>query len=221
MRFYNKYIQILCILIGTFLVVLLVNYICSVLSKRVVPYNEGLTNIDTPDESRCPNMLIERENNYFLYNSKMAIVPGVNPIQFKSLEEYSEFLDWQRGQGINCPVLELKYSTDPQGNDVYKIKPDMFKNQGGLPNTSSTANSNGEIGMYQNDTSSILDANMDSTSKKPIEFNKGTIGFDPQNQYIGLQTPIDNITSNKSPSANPMDSNWGGAAYTQNYVSKR
>lgn len=202
MRFYNRYIQILIILIGTVALAILARLICSLLPRRIMAYNEGMENMES-GERRCPNMLIERENNFFLYNSKIAIVPGVNPIQFKSLEEYSEFLDWQRGQGINCPVLELKYSTDPQGNDVYKIKPNIFRNQGGLPNSNT---SDGELGTYSDDISPILDANP----------SPGIHGYDPENQYIGVETPIDRIpSSNSTPSMNPMDTDWGGASYTQ------
>ena len=62
---------------------------------------------------------------------------------------------------------------------------------------------------------SSMDSTMDSTTKKHIEFNKGTIGFDPQNQYIGLKTPIDQIGFQGTKSPNPMDTNWGGIKYTQ------
>ena len=159
---------------------------------------EAMTN---KNDHNCPNMLVQKDNNYFLYNSKLAIVPGVNPIQFSNLDEYVEFLEWQRGQGINCPVLELQYSTDPQSNDVYKIKPSIFNNQGGLPSSK---------GLLENDTTGILDANMDNE-----KYNQGTYGFDPENQYIGLDTPIDQIRTNMDPSPNAMDTNWGGSQYTQ------
>ena len=49
---------------------------------------------------RCPDMLIQNGSKFFLYNSKLAKVPGVNPIEFNNLEEYTEFLDWQRSQNI-------------------------------------------------------------------------------------------------------------------------
>lgn len=169
-----------------------------------------IENFEGDINTRCPNMLIERENNYFLYNSKMAIVPGVNPIRFNNLEEYTEFIEWQRGQGINCPVLQLQYSTDPQNNDVYKIKPNIFENQGGLPN------SKGADGTYpqplmSSNISNVFDANIDD----PPYNQDGRYGFDPNNQYIGLKTPIDLIgfQGDKSPSA--MDQNWGGIKYTK------
>lgn len=176
-----------------------------------IPTMENFTGMDG-EENRCPNMLIEREGKYFLYNSKMAIVPGVNPIQFDTLEDYTEFLEWQRGQGINCPVLQLQYSTDPQNNDIYKIKPNIFENQGGLPREDSLENQ--PKGLMSNGTSKIFDANADDPP-----FNQGgAFSFDPENQYIGLKTPVDLIgfQGDKSPSA--MDPNWGGIQFTKTQV---
>lgn len=177
----------------------------------MTPSIESFTNSDK-DGSRCPNMLIEREGKYFLYNSKMAVVPGVNPIQFNNLEEYTEFLEWQRGQGINCPVLQLQYSTDPQNNDMYRIKPNIFDNQGGLPNTSDSVDLQPEPLMSEN-ISNVFDA---TRVDPPYNQHPGAYSFDPNNQDIGLQTPIDQIGFQGTKSPNPMDTNWGGIKYTQN-----
>ena len=162
---------------------------------------------------RCPNMLIERENNYFLYNSKLAIVPGVNPIRFNNLEEYTEFIEWQRGQGINCPVLQLQYSTDPQNNDVYKIKPNIFENQGGLPNSEGIDVTNPQP-LMSSDITNVFDANIDD----PPYNQGGDYSFDPQNQYIGLKTPIDKIGFQGDKSPSPMDTNWGGIHVSKKYI---
>jgi len=89
---------------------------------------EGLTN-----RNRCPNMLIQKGTRLYLYNSKIAKIPGVNPIEFDNLEDYVEFLNWQRSQGINCPVLFLQYTYDTQGNPVYITRPGVDNLQGGLP----------------------------------------------------------------------------------------
>jgi len=178
---------------------------------------EGYENKEK-EKNDCPNMLIERDNNYFLYNSSLAVVPGVNPIQFKTLEEYTEFIEWQRGQGINCPVLQLQYSTDPQNNEVYKIKPNIFENQGGLPNANSKyglmLNESAPKGLYSNDRSEIFDANRDD----PPYNQGGAPGFDPENQYVGLETPIDDIGNQKTKFADAMNSDWKGAAYTQKLI---
>lgn len=91
------------------------------------------------DESRCPNLLIQKGTVLFLYNTKLAPVPGVNPIQFNNLEEYVEFTDWLRGQGIKCPILFLQHSINAQGESIYNIRPGPTNLQGGLsPNIAPT-----------------------------------------------------------------------------------
>jgi hypothetical protein len=85
-----------------------------------------------PGESRCPNMLIQKGTTLFLYNTKVAAVPGVNPIRFENLEEYVEFMDWLRGNGIKCPVLFLQHSVSTQGESIYSIRPSPTEPQGGL-----------------------------------------------------------------------------------------
>ena len=70
---------------------------------------EGFTN---SKGQRCPDMLIQKGSKFYLYNSKVAQVPGVNPIEFNNLEDYTEFLDWQRSQNIRCPVLYLQETYD-------------------------------------------------------------------------------------------------------------
>ena len=43
--------------------------------------------------------------------------------------------------------------------------------------------------------------------------------YDPDNQNIGLDTPLDKkFNSNQKISANPMDTNWGGKKYTKKLV---
>jgi hypothetical protein len=43
-------------------------------------YAEGLRN--NVNTSRCPDLLIQKGSKIYLYNSKLAQVPGVNPIEF-------------------------------------------------------------------------------------------------------------------------------------------
>ena len=118
------------IYLGVFGVILIAIMINSYFLK---PKKEGLTTMN--GENRCPNILIQKGPKYYLYNSNVAQVPGVNPIEFNNLEEYTEFLDWQRGAGIRCPVLYVQNTYDIQGNRVYKIRPDVTEPQGGLPPT--------------------------------------------------------------------------------------
>ena len=61
-------------------------------------------------KNSCPNILIQKGKELYLHNSRRAKIPGVNPVKFNNLEEYVEFLDWQRSQNIKCPVLCLQHS---------------------------------------------------------------------------------------------------------------
>lgn len=163
---------------------------------------------------RCPNMLIEKDGAYYLYNSNLAVVPGVNPIQFKNLEDYSEFIEWQNSQNISCPVLYLQYSTDTQNNELIQVKPSIFENQGGLPSIQrDPLTKDSEKYIEEN---KILDATLDNSK----EFNKNSYqGIDLQNQDIGLDNPIDKMFySTDTKSVNPMDPNWGGKQYTEKAV---
>jgi hypothetical protein len=170
---------------------------------------------------RCPNMLIQNGSKFFLYNSKLAKVPGVNPIEFNNLEEYTEFLDWQRSQNIRCPVLYLQHTYDTQGNSVYKVRPSVSEPQSGLPpsqpgfSSSVTTSINPPLPPL----SLLVDATRDD---KPYNHNSYP-AYDESSEYIGKYTPLDLMNQKQleaSISPNPMDENWGGANYTQSLVDK-
>ena len=165
---------------------------------------EGLTNMN--GEMRCPNLLIQKGIKYYLYNSNLAQVPGVNPIEFNNLEEYTEFLEWQRGAGIRCPVLYVQNTYDAQGNRVYKVRPSVTELEGGLPPTV-------PIQLPLKFTQ-LVDA---TQSDSP--YNKGAYpAFDQSSYYVGAITPLDTIKNsnyNMLYSDNAMDPNWGGPEYTQ------
>lgn len=168
------------------------------------PMREGF---GESDPHRCPNVLIQKGSDFYLYNSKLAKVPGVNPLQFKSLEEYVEFTDWQRSQGIRCPVLYLQEVYDTQGNAVYKARPSPTNLSGGTPDTPAAM-------QYQQPVTKLFDAGRDD---QPYNQNSYP-AFDPQDQYIGLNTPLDKMYHEGGVSPNPMDPNWGGEDYTQQLV---
>ena len=132
---------------------------------------------------RCPNILIQKGNSIFLYNSNLAKVPGVNPIRFNNLEDYVEFTDWQRSQGIRCPVLFMQHTYDAQGNPSYVKRVDPIEPQGGLPPT-----------IPMGETLPPQSLLLDSTRNNPPYNNDQYPGFDPQNQYEGLDTPLDKLT---------------------------
>ena len=102
-------------------------------SNDVETFMNSADSIKTKISGKCPDVLIQKGAAFFLYNSKRANVPGVNPIRFDSLEEYVEFTEWQRSQGILCPVLYLQHAYDAQGEPVYKARPSPTNLQGGQP----------------------------------------------------------------------------------------
>ena len=82
-----------------------------------------LEGFENNNKGSCPDVLIKQGNELVLRNTKLAEIPGVNPLRFKNLEEYTEFMDWQRSQGIRCPILFLQYSYDAQGKNVLTVRP--------------------------------------------------------------------------------------------------
>lgn len=163
------------------------------------------------NNDRCPNILIQHGSEIFLYNSKVEKVPGVNPIRFKSLDDYSEFMDWLQGRGIRCPILFLQFSYDAQGQAVYKMRPSPTDLQGGLsPN------------MPYSPAPAALVQMMDASRDNPPFNNQMYDGFDPLNFNMGDYTTQDatfrakELTSKYSD--NPMDANWGGIRYSESAV---
>ena len=113
---------------------------------------------DSDAPTRCPNMLIQKGTSLFLYNTKLSPVPGVNPIRFENLEDYVEFMEWMRGQGIKCPILYLQHSLNTQGESIYSIRPSPTNLQGGLSPNIATAPSlfGGSAGRGSNDDASTM-----------------------------------------------------------------
>ncbi len=161
-------------------------------------------------DSDCPDVLIQKGKHLYLINNKVAKIPGRNPIRFNNLDEYVEYLKWQRFEGKRCPVLYLQNSYDIQGNLVYINRQSPFEKAGGTPIISG-------LNLFNNNNRSLL---LDATRNNP-PFNKNLYpGFDPQDQDVGLKTPLDKMyhADPGGVSPNPMDKNWGGAEYTEKRV---
>tara|TARA_Y100001970_G_scaffold288564_1_gene416238 strand:- start:7244 stop:7849 length:606 start_codon:yes stop_codon:yes gene_type:complete len=159
--------------------------------------------------NQCPNVLIQKGKKLYLKNENLAEIPGVNPIVFDNLEEYVEYLKWQRKNKVNCPVLFLQESYDTQGNQVYQIRPDPLNLEGGL-------NSQLPLGTNPADSTKLIDA-----GRNDPPYNKNSFpAYDPMNLYQGEFTPLDKMyhePKNKK-SGNAMDPNWGGISYTNELV---
>lgn len=78
---------------------------------------------------KCPTTLIKDGNQYFVYDPSMAKVPGINPIQFKDLDEYKEYLEWQRKSNLKCPILHLEKVYNAQGSQMYEIRQNFLQQE--------------------------------------------------------------------------------------------
>ena len=197
-----------------------------ILGLCFVMKHNNIEGFDNKLHARCPNILIQKGSAFLLYNSKLAKVPGVNPLRFNNLDDYVEFMEWQRSQGIRCPVLYLQEAYDAQGNPVLKGRPSPTNLQGGLPDyiiqgglangvpVAPVTNPTGTVPAVP--TTKLTDAGRDDAPYN----NNSYPGFDGGNQDVGLTTPLDKIfhDSGSKVSANPMDTNWGGREYTQSLV---
>ena len=108
-------------------IILLSIILISIISFSYRKYNENFSS----EEQSCPNLLIRKGNKFELFNSNKAKVPGVNPIEFNSLEEYSQFIEWYKSQGIHCPILYLQQEFDAQGTQTFAARPGPNKLSGG------------------------------------------------------------------------------------------
>ena len=120
----------------------------------------------------CQTTLIKDGNNILLYDSTKATVPGVNPIKLKNLEEYKEYINWQRANHIRCPILHLEKIYTTQGTEMYEIRQNFLTN-----NHENGANPD----FIDQPSSKCNDATL---SRPPFNSNQFP-GFDKENQTQG------------------------------------
>ena len=185
---------------------------------------EGLTTLN--GELRCPNILIQKDAKYFLYNSNLDEVPGVNPIMFNNLAEYTKFLEWQRSAGIRCPVLYVQNTYDAQGNRVYKMRPSVTEPQGGLSSTTttetdSTNNSATNISSLQNMNTSTNNSLTTNTNTSIQNTNTSFANNNPSINYnplINSGTSMGSIGGDSSVNTLLVDANRNNMPYNTNSV---
>ena len=159
--------------------------------------NYGTRRFTEPFRPRCPDILVQKGSEIWLKNSKLAEIPGVNPVVFRNLEEYTRFVEWQRSRNLECPVLFLQQSFDAQNDSVYQVKraPELL------------------IDTTRGNSDKLVDA----TRGNPPYNNNTYPAMDPHNQAIGRPTVLDvygDVGETYELSPNPMDPNWGGAEYS-------
>lgn len=183
-------------------------------------------------ERRCPNVLYQKGSKFYLYNNRLATIPGVNPVIFENLEDYNEFLEWQRSQGIRCPVLYLQQSFDAQGKTVFTMRPSVLEPQGGL--NPSAASPVGIASQDQPMLESQLSPGSGTQPPNPTKlvdagrndppYNQGSYpAYDATSYYVGTTTPLDQMNAQQEGqpiSPDPMDPNWGGERYTQSLIDR-
>jgi hypothetical protein len=177
---------------------------------------QGPTTID------CPDLLIKSGNSLLLFNSRLPQIPGTNPLPFFSLDEYIQYLENQRKKGIHCPVLFVQEENNTQGQSVFRIRPDVFDPQGGLPTGQHRGEQQTPFGQpYPSPNKNPIQV-IDSSDDNPKWNQTGVQGFDPTSFHIGQYTTLDALHDSTyqgmNVSENPMDANWGGVLYTKSAV---
>jgi len=196
---------------------------------------ESLTNA-----TQCPNLLIRQGGVILLYNTIQPNQPGVNPILFSTLDQYVQYYNSQQAAGVSCNALFLQEETTAQGNQVYRIYKDPLIGNGWTPPIGSLANPlpvvidpSKPIPYQDAKTSQVQPNIIFDTSNNPFfdpTFNPsggfdngGYAAYDPQGQYVGRYTNIDQIhdsTQTLFPDGSPnaADDNWGGVLFTEQVV---
>ena len=168
-------------------------------SKDVLENFQGL--------GQCPNLLVKKGRELHLINTKKAMIPGVNPIKFDSLEDYAEYVNWSKKVGIKCPILYYEQSYNTQNERGFRLLDDPLNPSAGLPSNIP--------GPQKAPTQLLTDSNRDDPPYNQNNYS----GFDPTNQYIGIKTPLDNINlQKKNGSLSAMESDWVGRKCTQNAI---
>ena len=165
----------------------------------------------------CPNLLIRKGNEIHLINTNKALIPGVNPIKFDSLEEYSQFIEYQRHLKINCPVLYYQETYNTQNDKGFRLHNDPFNPQTGVPSHIAkeyNINNSAILNHIENTDKNGVEYQVDKTNhlkqKCPEDYRikdgDFTQPMDTTDQTIGNKSHLDNITMD----TNPMATNWKG-----------
>ena len=171
--------------------------------------------------SGCPDMLVKSNGIYYLYHTQREKVPGVNPIRFSGLEEYREYVEWQRmSEGKRCPVLQVEETMNAQGGVSYVDPRLRVHNPPSMLAPSSwqdVASRSESVMRFDRDHDQLCgdgsivhpqfcirdrerfdSLNRSSGYKASLDgpttsdiAGSGIYAYDPDNQYIGLRTERD------------------------------
>jgi hypothetical protein len=192
------------------------------------PYTiEGMTTQSADNGGDCPTLLVQNGAKFYLYNKNKPEVPGENPLEFGSLEQYTTYINRQRMLGNNCPVLYVQKTMGAQGDDFYKVRATPDDPQGGTPppqatNLPSSANfpqTPYEQKMYMDNLAQSLANNLSVSQARNVdklELTKSVLTQTPG----GCPTNVDNIKPLvvQGKTADPMTDNWGGPKFSQQLI---
>lgn len=166
----------------------------------------------SPDDvPGCPNVLIRKGNLLLLIDTHSPPETGKNPVIFKNLEEYRDYIKSQREMGKkSCPILFLQEETNAQGDDVYRVRPGPFDQQNnGTPGSSMKISEISGIQQFFKEQPKKDAAPAFVDSAAPSSFNKvaktGTssspsvnpnsnLGSGPKDSNNGKLTRVENIS---------------------------
>jgi hypothetical protein len=154
------------------------------------------TENETFVDGKCPTTMIKDGQRILVYDPKLAKVPGVNPIVFNNLDEYKEYVKWQKKNKLNCPILFLEKTFDTQGNEMYQIKQSFDTD---IP----TGAMNHSLPVINKTTTAINLLNKDDSY-----FNSNSYPpypYDKDNQEIGNVGKSEIILYPNSENLNPID----------------
>lgn len=169
----------------------------------------------------CPDLLVQKGNELLLYNTKKQIIAGINPVTFKSLDDYKVYLETQHKEGIHCPVLFLQREYDIQGNPVYRAQENPIQMEGGISRFNNMKKNDDAINAMLSDTRIPL-YNPTNYEDKPLAPQKplplfkedehgmpipvidasrengnynanNYAGFDPYGLFVGKYTTLDEV----------------------------
>jgi len=145
--------------------------------------------------SKCPTKIIHKNDGIYLYFTSGE----PKSVKLNNLEQYVILLEQLRKNNIKCPILFYKEMYSTQNNIGYRYMPEYST-----------------LMLPTPEQSKLSDANRSSHKI----YNKNTYpGYDPYNQYIGLNTPLDKMFHEKETiSDNPMDAGWGGKDFTETAI---
>ena len=181
-------------------------FILGLLFTLTYKHSDLVEGFDVND--KCPNLLVKKGKELHLVNTKKAMIPGVNPIKFNNLEEYAEFVKYQKYMNINCPILYYEETYDVQNNKGYRLQNSPLDKQGGLPSNLSNKYN------VTNTPNPLKDAAMENPPFNVKHFT----GIENENQNIGVKSKLDNVMLEAT--INPMNSSWKGDAATKASIKK-